>query len=46
MVENDIDDDNNEENMTEVFYTKTKRGTINHENAIGIVNRYVSNFRI
>jgi len=39
LVENDIGDENNEENMTEVFYTNTKRGTLNHENAIGIINK-------
>jgi len=41
LVENDIDDENNDENMTEVFNTKTKRGVLTHEIAISIINRYL-----
>ncbi|XP_060881396.1 endoribonuclease Dicer-like isoform X5 [Metopolophium dirhodum] len=40
LVENDIDDENNDENMTEVFNTKTKRAVLTHEIAISIINRY------
>ncbi|XP_022180231.1 endoribonuclease dcr-1 isoform X3 [Myzus persicae] len=40
LVENDIDDENNDEDMTEVFYTKTNRAMLTHDIAISIVNRY------
>lgn len=39
MVDNDIDDENNDENMTEVF--KTKHAILTHDVAISIVNRYL-----
>ncbi|XP_027844608.1 endoribonuclease Dicer isoform X4 [Aphis gossypii] len=38
LVDNDIDDENNDENMTEVF--KTKHAILTHDVAISIVNRY------
>uniref|UniRef100_A0A2H8TDA5 Endoribonuclease Dicer n=1 Tax=Melanaphis sacchari TaxID=742174 RepID=A0A2H8TDA5_9HEMI len=38
LVENDIDDENNDENMSEVF--KTERATLTHDAAISIINRY------
>jgi len=41
LVENDIDDDNNDEDMTEIFTTKTNRAILTHDIAISIINRYL-----
>ncbi|XP_003240109.1 endoribonuclease dcr-1 isoform X4 [Acyrthosiphon pisum] len=40
LVDNDIDDENNDEKMTEVFHTETDRALLTHEIAISIINRY------